>query len=78
VKSADEGDALGAGDRVRTGEDGRAEIALWLDAPVPELDAAPAGRDAPGTTGVELDRGTSLFEVLRRGDSFEVHTPRWW
>lgn len=77
-KAADEGDALGAGDRVRTGEDGRAEIALegstlrlypnsMLRLPEPA---------ASDTTSVEMDRGTSLFDVLHRGkSSFEVRTP---
>jgi len=76
-KAADEGDALGAGDRVRTGEDGRAEIAL--DGSTLRLYPNSMLRlpesNTSGTTAVEMDRGTSLFDVLRRGDSFEVRTP---
>jgi hypothetical protein len=75
--AADEGDALGAGDRIRTGEDGRAEIALdgsTLRLYPNSLLRLPAA-NVPGTTAVEMDRGTSLFDVLRRGDAFEVRTP---
>ncbi|HEX5067288.1 MAG TPA: FecR family protein [Myxococcota bacterium] len=76
-KAADEGDALGAGDRVRTGEDGRAEIALEGSTlrlyPNSMLRLPEA--NTPGKTSVEMDRGTSLFDVLKRGDTFEVHTP---
>ncbi len=76
-KPAASGDTLAAGDRVRTGESGRAELALdgatlrlypnsLLRLPVPGPDAA---------TSVDLDSGSSLFDVLRRGEPFEVRTP---
>jgi hypothetical protein len=75
-KPAASGDALAPGDRVRTGESGRAELALGdstlrlypnslLRLPAPGPDAA----------AVELDGGSSLFDVLRRGEPFEVRTP---
>jgi ferric-dicitrate binding protein FerR (iron transport regulator) len=71
------GDSLAPGDAVRTGRDGRAEVAL------------PAGSVrlygdsllrlpvvADGVDAVELDSGSSLFDVLRRrDDGFEVRTP---
>ena len=73
------GDTLAAGDRVRTGDDGRAEIVLarasirlypnsLLRLPEPAVDASDA--DA-----VELEDGISLFDVLRGDRSFDVHTP---
>jgi len=76
-KAADEGDALGAGDRVRTGEDGRAEIALEGSTLrlYPNSTLRLPEASTPGKTSVEMDRGTSLFDVLKRGDTFEVHTP---
>jgi hypothetical protein len=75
-KPAASGDTLAPGDRVRTGENGRAELALGdatlrlypnslLRLPAPGADAA----------AVELDGGSSLFDVLRRSEPFEVRTP---
>jgi hypothetical protein len=74
------GDLLDPGDAVRTGADGRAEIELGaatvrlypnslLRVPLPTVDPAGAG-------AVEMERGTSLFDVLRGSDEpFEVRTP---
>jgi hypothetical protein len=78
-RAAQAGEELAPGDAVRTGRDGRAELAL------------PAGSvrlygdsllrlplaGAPGQAeAVLLDAGSSLFDVLRRGgDTFEVRTP---
>lgn len=76
-KRADEGDALAAGDRIRTGDDGRAEIALdgsTVRLYPNSLLRLPEASES-GTTAVEMDRGGSLFDVLRRGETFEVHTP---
>jgi len=76
-KPAESGDTLVPGDRVRTGEDGRAELALG-DATLrlyPNSLLRLPGADAKSATSVELDAGSSLFDVLRRGETFEVHTP---
>jgi hypothetical protein len=76
-RAARAGDSLAPGDAVRTGHDGRAEVVL------------PAGSvrlygdsllrlpvEAVGVDAVELDSGSSLFDVLRRADDgFEVRTP---
>jgi hypothetical protein len=69
------GAALDAGDRVRTGDEGRAELAL--DGATLRLYPNSLLRLPPaaGEAGVELERGTSLFDVLRRGDRFDVRTP---
>jgi hypothetical protein len=75
---AETGVALGAGDRVRTGADGKAEVTvagasvrLYPNSLLRLPASAPQGGDA-----VELREGTSLFDVLRRArDSFEVRTP---
>jgi hypothetical protein len=76
-RPAREGEVLGAGDAVRTGHDGRAEIELG-DATARlyenSLLRIPEGA---GASGVELEGGSSLFDVLRRsgGQSpFEVRT----
>jgi hypothetical protein len=76
-KRADEGDALAAGDRIRTGDDGRAEIALEGSTVrlYPNSLLRLPETSEPGTTAVEMDRGGSLFDVLHRGETFEVHTP---
>ena len=77
---AREGDPLAPGDIVRTGHDGRAELVLAAGSlrlygdtllRLPLASAAPGSADA-----VELDEGSSLFDILRRGrDDFEVRTP---
>ena len=74
------GDALAPGDVVRTGHDGRAELVLAAGTlrlygdtllRLPTASAVPGSADA-----VELDAGSSLFDILRRGrDEFEVRTP---
>ena len=74
------GDPLAPGDVVRTGHDGRAELVLAAGSVrlygdtllrLPMASAAPGSADA-----VELDEGSSLFDILRRGrDDFEVRTP---
>jgi len=79
-RAAHEGDALAPGDAVRTGRDGRAELALPAGSVrlygdsvlrIPLESTAPSGADS-----VRLDAGTSLFDVLRRaGEAFEVRTP---
>jgi hypothetical protein len=69
------GDALGAGDRVRTGEDGRAEIALERSTLRLYPNSLLRLPEASAGEAVLMQRGTSLFDVLRRGESFEVRTP---
>jgi hypothetical protein len=78
-KPAENGDALGAGDLVRTGADGRAEVQvagatvrLYPNSLLRLPESAPQG----GGEAVELREGTSLFDVRKRKDSpFEVRTP---
>jgi hypothetical protein len=73
-KPAAEGDTLDAGDSVRTGEDGRVEVALG-GATLRLYPNSVLRLPAPaGATAVEMDRGTSLFDVLRRNEPFEVRT----
>ncbi len=79
-RAARAGDPLAPGDIVRTGHDGRAELVLAAGSVrlygdtlvrLPVASAAPGSADA-----VELDEGSSLFDILRRGrDDFEVRTP---
>lgn len=75
------GDALAAGDAVRTGHSGRAELALGSGTVRLYGDSLlrlpAAGMGAGGAEEVRLDRGQSLFDVHTRGagDRFEVHTP---
>ncbi len=78
-RPAQSGDALAGGDAVRTGHDGRAELDLGrgtvrlygnslLRLP---LD----GMESQGARSVDLERGHSLFDVLRRdAEPFEVRT----
>jgi hypothetical protein len=68
------GDALAPGDRVRTGEDGRPELALG-DATLRLYPNSLLRLPEAGPAAVELDGGSSLFDVLRRGAPFEVRTP---
>lgn len=75
---ASEGDEIGQNDRVRTGSDGRAEIetpAGTLRVHENSLLRLPPATDTADR--VELERGRSLFDVLRRrpGRRFEVQTP---
>ena len=79
-RAARDGDALSPGDAVRTARDGRAELTLPAGSVrlygdslmrLPPIASEPGGAEA-----VELDSGSSLFDVLHRGrDLFEVHTP---
>jgi hypothetical protein len=79
-RAARAGDPLSPGDVVRTGHDGRAELVLAAGSVRLYGDTLlrlPAASSAPGSAdAVELDEGSSLFDVLRRGrDDFEVRTP---
>ncbi len=78
-RPAAEGDVLQPGDVVRTGADGRAElrmaagmVRLYGDSTLRLPDAG-----SPGTDGVDLEEGASIFDILKRrsGRSFEVRTP---
>ncbi len=78
-RPAAEGDVLQPGDVVRTGADGRAElrmaagiVRLYEDSTLRLPDAFSAGTD-----GVDLEEGTSIFDILKRrsGRNFEVRTP---
>jgi hypothetical protein len=73
------GDAVAPGDRLRTGRDGRAELA-WQGSTIrlygDSMLRLPTETWSAKTTGVDLERGSSLFDVQHRdGGSFEVHTP---
>lgn len=72
-----QGESISPDDRIRTGADGRVEITMAAGTlRVHEnsmLRLPPAGADADR---VDLERGNSLFDILRRGGRrFEVHTP---
>jgi hypothetical protein len=76
-RPAREGEALGAGDAVRTGHDGRAEIDLGGATARLYENSLLRLPESSGTSGVELGEGSSLFDVLRRGEGqgpFEVRT----
>ncbi len=77
-RPARQGDRLQPGDRLRTGADGRVELVLptgsarlYEHSILRIPDDWAAARDE----SVELDRGSSLFDIERRGRSFEVRTP---
>ena len=78
---AHEGAALGAGDAVRTGSDGRAEVDLGtavVRVYENSLLRLPVDATRPeGPAAVGLDGGSSLFQVTPRPaqDPFEVRTP---
>jgi hypothetical protein len=79
-RAARAGDPLAPGDIVRTGHDGRAELVLAAGSvrlygdTLLRLPMASAALGTPDA--VELEKGSSLFDILRRGrDDFEVHTP---
>lgn len=71
------GSTVLANERIRTGPDGRVELALegsTLRVHENSLLALPPATDE--AVAVELEAGHSLFDVLRReGRRFEVHTP---
>lgn len=74
------GEPIGPGDVIRTGTDGRAELDLGRATvrlyPNSLLRIPVTGASTGGTEAVELDRGRSLFDVLKRPeDPFEVRTP---
>lgn len=79
---AEAGEALSPGDVVRTGGDGRAELdlgratlRLYPNSLLRVPDASGALSTGGEAQGVQLDRGRSLFDVLRGADPFEVRTP---
>jgi hypothetical protein len=80
-QAAHVGDLLGAGDSVRTGRGGRAEVILGTGvARLFEnslLRLPPDAMRPEGAAAVGLDRGGSLFDVQTRrpSDPFEVRTP---
>jgi hypothetical protein len=79
-RPASAGEALAAGDAVRTGDDGRAEIRLQSGVVrlyENSLLRLPADSPRPDRERVRMERGSSLFDVLRRSESdrFEVETP---
>ncbi len=74
-----EGEALLPGDRIRTGVDGRAELAVGRGVVrlfESSLLRLPDRLDE-GSVRLGLDEGRSLFDVMRRseGELFEVETP---
>jgi len=81
-RAARGGDELAFGDAVRTGADGRAELALG-DGRIVRVYERSLLRIGTETTptgaarSVSLDQGTSLFDILRKAvtDEFEVQTP---
>jgi hypothetical protein len=78
-RQAQVGDVLLPGDRLRTGADGRAELRLPSGSVRVYEDSVlrlPRPEEARDGDFVELDRGSSLFDILKRPDrSFEVRTP---
>ncbi|MGH0028922.1 MAG: FecR domain-containing protein [Myxococcota bacterium] len=77
-RPAGRGDVLAAGDRLRTGRDGRAEV-VWQGTTIrlygDSVLRLPQSDLGDGTR-VELEDGSGLFDVEHREDgSFEVHTP---
>jgi hypothetical protein len=75
-KTASAGDSLAAGDRVRTGADGRAE--LMHDGATLRVYPNSVLRlpEAEASRGVGLEKGSSLFDVLHQErEGFEVRTP---
>lgn len=79
--AAHAGDAVRAGDSVRTGRGARAEVALGTGVVrlyENSLLRIPSDAMRPeGPAAVGLERGSSIFEVLKRrpSDPFEVRTP---
>lgn len=79
-RAAQPGDALVPGDRIRTGAAGRAELDLGgrtVRLYPHSVLRLPATRSTSGAaSGVDLEAGSSLFDVLRgAGAGFEVRTP---
>ena len=74
-KPASAGEALGAGDRVRTGESGRAEVVIEGSTLRIYPNSLLRLPEASATRNVGLEKGSSLFDVLHNGEPFEVRTP---
>ncbi len=79
-RPAQPGDPVVPGDVIRTGADGRAELMLGRSTvrlyPNSLLRVPDTETTAGGPRAVELDRGRSLFDVIKRPDDpFEVRTP---
>ena len=79
-RPAQPGDPVVPGDVIRTGADGRAELVLGRATvrlyPNSLLRVPDSETTAGGPAAVELDRGRSLFDVIKRPDDpFEVRTP---
>jgi hypothetical protein len=80
-QAASVGDVVGAGDRVRTGRDGRAEVDLGRGTvrlyEHSLLRLPPDALRLDGAAATELQRGGALFDVAPRNprDPFEVRTP---
>ncbi len=79
-RAARPGDPVSPGDVIRTGADGRAELVLGRATvrlyPNSLLRVPDSETSAAGPGAVELDRGRSLFDVIKRPDDpFEVRTP---
>jgi hypothetical protein len=81
-RSARSGDAVELGDAVRTGANGRAELALGDQRVVRiyEQSLLRVGTEVTPTgaaRSVALDEGKSLFDIMRKAvtDTFEVRTP---
>ncbi len=81
-RAAHAGDAVAAGEAVRTGAASRAELRLGDQrvARLYERSLLRVGADATASgsvRSVDLDEGASLFDLVRRAvaDEFDVHTP---
>jgi len=79
-RAARAGDAVAAGEIVRTGAGARAELQLGDErtARIYERSLLRIGPDAgAGVGSLDLDAGASLFDLVRRvtGGGFDVHTP---
>jgi hypothetical protein len=74
-KQAEAGDTLAAGDRVRTGEDGRAEVIVAGSTLRVYPNSLLRLPDEATPREVGLEKGSSLFDVLHNGEPFEVRTP---
>jgi hypothetical protein len=74
-KQAEAGDTLAAGDRVRTGEDGRAEVIVAGSTLRVYPNSLLRLPDEATPREVGLEKGSSLFDVIHNGEPFEVRTP---
>ena len=71
-KLASSGEALGAGDRVRTGDDGRAEVVIEGSTVRVYPNSLLRLPEASTTRKMELEKGSSLFDVLHNGEPFDA------